>query len=72
MARQSESFASKMARIDTASREIIDKEAAEREQKTARLRAMRLEKEAAGVPNHPVKKQPVKKRSAVTEHPLRQ
>ncbi|WP_442582550.1 hypothetical protein ACSBOB_11635 [Mesorhizobium sp. ASY16-5R] len=47
MARQSESFTSKMSRIDTASREIIDKEAADRERKTARLRAMRLEKEAA-------------------------
>lgn len=59
MARQSESFTSKMARIDTASREIIDKEAVEREKKTARLRAMRLEKEAvAGTPK------PMKRRSA--------
>ena len=57
MAKQPESFTDKMTRIDRASREIIAKETVHRDQKTARLRALRLAQNEASQPL------PVKRRS---------
>ena len=65
MTRSNETFANKMTRIDVASREIIDKEADERDKKTARLRALRLAMEAAAPPVKPVKR---RSRNALTKN----
>ena len=59
----------KSARTNKASRQILDAELSQREKKTARLRALRLEKEdaeraaLAAAPPKPAKK-PVRKKAA--------
>ena len=60
----------KSARTNKASKQILDAELMQREKKTARLRAMRLEKEdaereaLAAAPPAPAKKKAVRKKAA--------